>query len=159
MLQYELDALQSWKIVLWVYGFFRFSTWTIKRTFPLTPSRRWMPFQILEKVKEFFRCIMFSKAALHLRCLVSPSHFYNDGVFRLFFSSLNFLTSLVCVPSVSLVLHSLNSSATSLDVHLKWWPKMTSLLVQVAYFYSFIEFFKSATYKSNRCKMFHSKIT
>ena len=36
---------------------------------------------------------------------------------------------------------------------------MTSLLVQVAYFYSFIELFKSATYNSNRCKMFDSKIT
>ena len=28
---------------------------------------------------------MFSKAALHLGCLVSPSHFYNDGVLYAFF--------------------------------------------------------------------------
>ena len=69
------------KIVLWVFGFFRFSTWTIKRTFPLTLSRRCIRLQILEKViKEFFRYIIFAKAALHLRCLVSPSHFCNDGV-------------------------------------------------------------------------------
>ena len=86
MLQYELDALQSRKIVLWVFGFFWFSTWTIKRTFPLTLSRRCIRLQILEKViKEFFRYIMFAKAALHLGCLVSPSHFYNDGVLYAFF--------------------------------------------------------------------------
>ena len=28
---------------------------------------------------------MFSKAALHLGCLVSPSQFYNDGVLQAFF--------------------------------------------------------------------------
>ena len=28
---------------------------------------------------------MFSKAALHLGCLVSPSYFYNDGVLYAFF--------------------------------------------------------------------------
>ena len=33
-----------------------------------------------KKVKEFFCYIRFSKAALHLKCLDSLSHFYNDGV-------------------------------------------------------------------------------